>query len=164
MKVLRSQRNRWHRGLWETLWTYKGMLFNPRYGAVGMVALPYFWAFEGLAPLVEALGYVMLPLSFFLHFLFWQFALLFLLLAIMLGMLVSQVSVGIETLLLSRYPRVRDRLILFLAGFLEFFGYRQVLTIERVIAMFQIRKKRGTWGDMSRLGIPAPAMAGVKKA
>src|SRR5262249_16333288 len=61
MKVLRSQRNRWHRGLWETLWRYRGMTFNPRYGAVGMVALPYFWIFEALAPVIEALGYVVLP-------------------------------------------------------------------------------------------------------
>ncbi len=155
MKVLRSQRNRWHRGLWETLWKYRGMVFNPRYGTVGMVALPYFWIFEALAPVVEALGYIVLPISFLAGVLFWQFALLFVFLAVMLGMLVSQVSVGIETLLLSRYPRVRDRVTLFLAGFLEFFGYRQVLTVERVIAMLQIRSKRGTWGAMTRAGIPA---------
>jgi hypothetical protein len=75
-------------------------------------------------------------------------------------MLVSQVSVGIETLLLARYPSIRDRLILLLAGFFEFFGYRQVLTVERVIAMFQIKRKRGTWGTMTRQGIPGPVMAG----
>jgi hypothetical protein len=128
-----------------------------------MIALPYFWIFEGLAPLVEVLGYVMLPLSFFFGFLFWRFAVLFLFLAVMLGMLVSQVSVGIETLLLSRYPRIRDRMTLFLAGFLEFFGYRQVLTVERVIAMFQIRTKRGSWGKMARHGIPGPVLAGGSK-
>lgn len=33
--VLRNQRRRWHRGLWETLWAYRGMLFRPRYGRVG---------------------------------------------------------------------------------------------------------------------------------
>jgi len=155
MKVLRSQRNRWHRGLWETLWRYRGMVGNPRYGNVGMVALPYFWIFEALAPVVEALGYIVLPISFLAGVLFWQFALLFVFLAVMLGMLVSQVSVGIETLLLARYPRVRDRVTLFLAGFLEFFGYRQILTVERVLAMLQIRRKRGTWGAMTRTGIPA---------
>jgi hypothetical protein len=82
----------------------------------------------------------------------------------MMGMLVSQVSVGIETLLLARYPRVRDRVTLFVAGFFEFFGYRQVLTVERVIAMLQIRSKRGTWGTMTRQGIAAPtAMTGAAK-
>jgi len=36
------QRNRWHRGLVETLWHNRGMMGNPRYGLVGMAALPYF--------------------------------------------------------------------------------------------------------------------------
>src|SRR5207249_4559107 len=119
------------RGLWETMWKYRGMTFNPRYGTVGMVAVPYFWIFEAIAPVVEALGYIVLPISFLAGVLFWQFALMFVLLAVMLGMLVSPVSVGIETLLLARYPRVRDRVTLFLAGFLEFFGYRQMLTVSR---------------------------------
>jgi cellulose synthase/poly-beta-1,6-N-acetylglucosamine synthase-like glycosyltransferase len=44
--TLRRQRNRWHRGLWETLWTHKDMLFNPRYRRLGLVAVPYFWIFE----------------------------------------------------------------------------------------------------------------------
>ena len=48
--VLRSQRRRWHRGLWETLWAYRGMLFRRRYGRVGLVALPYYWIFELFAP------------------------------------------------------------------------------------------------------------------
>jgi cellulose synthase/poly-beta-1,6-N-acetylglucosamine synthase-like glycosyltransferase len=38
--TLRRQRNRWHRGLWETLWTHKDMLFNPRYRRLGLVAVP----------------------------------------------------------------------------------------------------------------------------
>ena len=53
-RVLRSQRRRWHRGLWETLWKYRGMLGNPRYGRVGLVALPYYWAFELFAPAARA--------------------------------------------------------------------------------------------------------------
>jgi hypothetical protein len=32
-------------------------------------------------------------------------------------------------------------------------GYRQLLTLERFIATFQIGKERGQWGNMSRLGI-----------
>ena len=58
-RVLRSQRRRWHRGLWETLWKYRGMLGNPRYGKVGLVALPYDWAFELFAPLLEVAGLVL---------------------------------------------------------------------------------------------------------
>jgi len=58
LKTLRRQRNRWHRGLCETLWKHRDMLFNPRYGRLGMVAVPYFWFFEALSPLVEVSGYL----------------------------------------------------------------------------------------------------------
>ena len=44
--MLHRQRSRWHRGLWETLWAYRGMLFRRRYGRVGWVGLPYYWLFE----------------------------------------------------------------------------------------------------------------------
>lgn len=152
MKILRQQRNRWHRGLWETLWTHREMLFNPRYGRLGFLAVPYFLFFEAMGPVVEMLGYVTLVASYFLHILFIQFAVLFILLSLLYGMLLSQVAVGIETLLLARYPRTRDRVILVAAALFEFFGYRQILTFERFIAMFQIRTKRGKWGAMTRTG------------
>ncbi len=44
---------------------------------------------------------------------------------------------GIETMLLARYPRTRDRVILMGAALLEFLGYRQILTVERLVALFQ---------------------------
>ena len=153
MKILRGQRNRWHRGLWETLWTHREMLFNPRYGRLGFLAVPYFFFFEALGPVVELAGYVLLVVSYFLHVLFPEFAVLFLILSILYGMLLSQMAVGIETLLLSRYPRTRDRVILVVAALLEFFGYRQVLTFERFLAMFQVHRKRGQWGTMVRTGM-----------
>ena len=97
----------------------------------------------------------MLGASFFLHILFVPFALLFMALSVLYGMLLSQMAVGIETLLLARYPRLQDRVVLLLAAFLEFFGYRQVLACERFVAMLQVRSKRGTWGVMARTGIPS---------
>lgn len=159
MRSLRGQRNRWHRGLWETLWRHRDMMFNPRYGRVGFVAFPYFVFFEALGPIIEAIGYVVLVLGFFLHFLFLEFALLFIALSVLYGMLLSQMAVGIETLLLSRYPRFRDRIVLVAAALLEFVGYRQILTVERFIATFQINKRRGQWGAMSRAGIGPTAGA-----
>jgi len=35
------------------LWTSKDMLFRPRYGRIGMLALPYLWLFELIAPVIE---------------------------------------------------------------------------------------------------------------
>jgi cellulose synthase/poly-beta-1,6-N-acetylglucosamine synthase-like glycosyltransferase len=152
--TLRRQRNRWHRGLWETLWRYRSMVFNRRYGAVGLLGVPYFWLFEALAPVVEVTGYVVLPISLLLGVANVGFLGLFLLLAVMYGILLSEMAVGIETMLLSRYPRIRDRLALFAASFLEFAGYHQILAVERFVSMFQIRRRRGIWGQMRRAESP----------
>src|SRR5207244_945627 len=57
-RILSRQRERWHRGLIAAMWQYKGMLFNPRYGRVGLIAMPFFAFGEMLAPLVEVVGYV----------------------------------------------------------------------------------------------------------
>jgi cellulose synthase/poly-beta-1,6-N-acetylglucosamine synthase-like glycosyltransferase len=152
MGTLRRQRNRWHRGLLETMWRYRRMTFNPRYGAVGMIGMPYFWLFEAISPVIEVTGYVMLPVVFLLGIVNPGFAGLFLLLAVMYGILLSEMAVGVETMLLSRYPRIRDRLALFAAAFLEFVGYHQILAVERFVANFQIRRRRGIWGQMRRTG------------
>lgn len=155
-KTLRKQRNRWHRGLWEVLWMHRAMLFNPRYGRLGMVAMPYFLFFEALSPVVEVLGYLMLPLAYWLGLLNLEFALLFLLLALGFGVLLSHLAIGIETLLFKRYSSLWERLLLLGMGVLEVLGYRQLLALERFVASFQVWRKRGVWGEMRRKGLESP--------
>ncbi len=152
-RTLRKQRNRWHRGLWEVLLLHRGMLFNPRYGRLGFLAMPYFLLFEALAPVVEVLGYLLLPLLAWLGLVNGSFALLFLLLALGFGIFLSQLGIGMETLLLKRYPRLSDRVLLLVYALLETLGYRQVLAFERFLATFQVIKKRGQWGEMTRKGL-----------
>lgn len=154
LATLKRQRNRWHRGLIETLWKHRDMLFNPRYGRLGMVAVPYFWLFEALAPVIEVLGYAALVLGLAFGVLPSSFALAFVLLAVVYGVLLSQIAMGIETFLLSRYGRIQDRLLLLLTAFLESFGYRQVLVFVAFKATFQVGGKKGEWGAMKRKGIP----------
>lgn len=150
--TLRRQRNRWHRGLWETLWSHRRMLLNPRYGRVGMIGLPYLWLFEGLAPVVEVLGFLSIPAGLVLGRLSWEFVALFFGFAVLFGALLSELAAGIEMLLLVRYPRARDRVVLLVAALLESFGYRQMLSLVRFRATFQVWRKRGQWGEMRRAG------------
>jgi cellulose synthase/poly-beta-1,6-N-acetylglucosamine synthase-like glycosyltransferase len=55
--ILRKQRDRWQRGLIETLERHKDMFFNPRFGRVGFIVFPFFVFFEFLGPLIEFFGY-----------------------------------------------------------------------------------------------------------
>src|SRR5207249_1923992 len=54
-KILGAQRERWHRGLIAAMWTHRRMFLNPRYGAVGLLAMPFFVLGEMLAPVIEVL-------------------------------------------------------------------------------------------------------------
>src|SRR5215213_1058425 len=82
LRVLRRQRDRWHRGLMDTLVRHRKMLLNPRYGTVGLLAMPYFFLFEFLGPVVELLGYIAVPLSLLFGFLDIEFAITFFLAAV----------------------------------------------------------------------------------
>lgn len=60
VRDLIKQRARWQRVLLESVWAYRRMWFNPRYGTVGLVALPYNILFEALSPLMQALSVALL--------------------------------------------------------------------------------------------------------
>ncbi len=152
LKVLARQRNRWQRGLMDSLLWHRRMLFNPKYGAVGMIAFPFFFFIEMLGPIVELSGYVIIPLSYALGILNVQFLFLFLTLAILLGVVFSTGSVVLEQLISRRYLRIGELLKLMLGGILENFGYRQLHTWWRFTGIVDYFRKETTWGKMERKG------------
>jgi cellulose synthase/poly-beta-1,6-N-acetylglucosamine synthase-like glycosyltransferase len=64
LESLRKQRGRWYRGLRESLRYHRAMLWRRKYGRIGWFALPAFWIFEYLGPLVVVGGYVLLMLHY----------------------------------------------------------------------------------------------------
>lgn len=151
-KSLRGQRDRWHRGLWETLWIHRGMLFNPRYGRIGMFALPYAWFVEGFSPVLEVVGYLMIAVMALTGSLELRFAVAFLALAVVYGMLVGLGSAALDLTLPHSPKRLEDRFRLLNAVVTETLWYRPWLAYVRVVAMFRIRSSRGKWGEMTREG------------
>jgi len=59
VRGLAKQRFRWAYGTLQCLWKYRRLTFNPRYGTLGMIALPQVWLFQialtALAPLADLL-------------------------------------------------------------------------------------------------------------
>ena len=151
-QILRRQRNRWHRGLLQSLWIHKRMFLNPKYGVIGMVTLPYFVIFEMLGPFVELTGYVTIPLAWWLGILNFEFLVLFFLLAVLCGVFLSVAAVLLEEISFRRYPGWLDLIKLVVYGVLENFGYRQILSLFKVKAFFDFVRRRRGWGDMKRRG------------
>ncbi len=149
--VLRKQRVRWHRGLIQVIWQYKGMIFNPRHGFVGMVAWPSFIAFEFIAPVLEFTGWILIPISLFTGFLDPGVAVPLILIAILLGTANSMASLFLD----DRFGYYSDgrstlRLLTYTLG--EHLGFRQRSVWWRVRALFWNPKKK-VWGDMQRTGV-----------
>jgi cellulose synthase/poly-beta-1,6-N-acetylglucosamine synthase-like glycosyltransferase len=153
LKVLRSQRRRWHRGLWEVLWKYRGMVLNPRYGRIGMIALPWYWVFELMAPALELAGVILVPLGLALGLVNVRFALLFVLVAYGYAIVVTLAAMAVEELSFHKYPRWRDLGATLLASVAENLGYRQLTAWWRVEGWWAgLRRGTHVWGTMTRQG------------
>ncbi len=155
LRVLGRQRDRWQRGLTEVLTRHRRMLFNPRYGRVGLLAYPYFFVLEMLGPAVEVAGYAAFLLLVALGHASLRYSLAFLAVAVLLGITISLAAVGLEELSFRRYPRLRDLLQLFWLGVVENVGYRQLSSYWRVHGMFSALRRKKGWGAMTRRGFAA---------
>jgi cellulose synthase/poly-beta-1,6-N-acetylglucosamine synthase-like glycosyltransferase len=156
LRVLSRQRRRWHRGLGETLWRHRRLIGNPRYRMLGVGALPYFLVFEFLGPVVELLGPPLVILWFALGVLSVPFLLAFVVVAFLLGFLISVAALALEEFSFRRHPRNREILRLLWLAALENLGYRQLLAFWRFLAFVDLARRRGGWGAMERRGFARP--------
>jgi cellulose synthase/poly-beta-1,6-N-acetylglucosamine synthase-like glycosyltransferase len=159
MTILARQRERWHRGLIAAMWEYKTMLFNPRYGRIGFLAMPFYAFGEMLAPVVEVLGYLVTVLGLAFGMVNVSFALLFILVAWGYGMLLSIWAVVLEEVSFRRYRRFGDLIRLLLFAAFENFGYRQCTVWWRLKAFATVWRRKHVWGDMARKGFGSSSVA-----
>jgi len=150
IKDLRWQRRRWQIGLMDSLFRYKGLFLNPKYGIIGILGVPYFWIFEMLGPVIETLGYIFIPLSYVLGLLNTSFFILFLVSSILYGILLSIGAILLEEYTFSKYPSIKQLLRLSLYAVLENFGYKQMTTLFKIDAIIRFKKFRNSWDKIKR--------------
>jgi cellulose synthase/poly-beta-1,6-N-acetylglucosamine synthase-like glycosyltransferase len=141
-----GQRDRWQRGLLQSLWKHRRMFLNPRYGTVGLVAMPYYALFEAVGPVIEIGGYLLLAGLALTGQLDLTFALLFFALAVGYGLLLSVAALNLDDLLFKRYGRTRDLALMLLGSLLEFLGYRQALAAVRAAGFLTVFLRGQSWG------------------
>lgn len=152
LKVLSRQRNRWQRGLADTLWRHKKMIANPKFGKVGMLAMPFFVLFELLGPIIEILGIIVVILSYIFGYINTYFMILFLIASVLLGIIMSVSAVLCEELTYRKYTRLRDLTKLIAFAFIENFGFRQLHAWWRFKGIIDFMKGNKDWGTMTRKG------------
>lgn len=144
-KWIGKQRARWHQGLFEVLWKYKTMIFNPRYRLTGLVAIPYMWLGELLEPIVEILGYGLIILG--LIFGVFGFERIFLLILISWGYaaIFTVISVTLEITTFRRYNKVSQIAKMVMYAFVENIGFRQISLWWRMKGFFRYFLRKKDW-------------------
>jgi len=152
LRSLARQRARWQTGLLDVLWPNRDMLFRPRYGRVGCLALPYLWLFELLAPVIEGAGFATVLLAAAFGALSWTFSLQFVAFGYGFATVISIGSVLQEELTYKRYDDWQDVVRLVSYCFLEHFPYRQLHMIWRLQGFWQYFRGDMAWRPLKRRG------------
>lgn len=146
---LKNQRIRWHRGLVDSIVKNKEILLNPKYGKVGMLAVPYFVFIEMVGPIVEMIGYIIIALALYFKLLSSTFLYIFLM-AYMFGIFFSFAAIGFEQISYKRYKGIKEILLLFFYSLFEQFFYRQLTVWWRVKSYLNFKKGSKQWGSIKR--------------
>ncbi len=151
LRILRNQRDRWQRGLIDTMFFHIRLLLNPRHGAMGLIGFPYYFFFELLGPWIEVQGLLFLILGLATRTLALSTAGIVFAATVPLG-----VAVSLSSLLLAEYHQryfgTGDRVRLLLLAVLENFGYRQYASVLRLRGYISALMRRTGWGTMVRSG------------
>ncbi len=170
--VLR-QRNRWHRGLGESLWIHRAMAFDPRYGRIGLFAIPYYLLFEFLAPIMKVGALGLIGLLIALKLVHGPFVLTLILVSLLVyGLATAILTTTIETRFRKfspenvqalRYHGLKDWLLLIWASlFVEpVFGTLRLVGQLWGVWDFLIGKR--SWYKYERLGVTELKTSGREK-
>ncbi|MBT0667938.1 glycosyltransferase family 2 protein [Novosphingobium profundi] len=149
---LRNQRMRWQQGALETLVRHRAMLGNPRYGRIGLLALPLLVLEDVVGPPAELLGYLIFPIGFALGILDATTALAFLSLTFVFGTAISVATLALEEHQLRRTPTAADLMRVALAAVFENFGYRQANLVFRLRGIVRFFRGETAWAAVPRRG------------
>ena len=150
--TLSRQRRRWQRGLWEGVRRHCRMIGNPRYGVIGLVAMPYFLIFEFLSPVFALTGLLITVVWWILGGLSTFYFIAFLLVSIGLGLLLTTAALALEEFNYHRYHRRRDVARLLAYAVFENLGYHQLHDVWRAIGYLDIARGKTGWGAQPRRG------------
>jgi cellulose synthase/poly-beta-1,6-N-acetylglucosamine synthase-like glycosyltransferase len=153
LKVYGRQRSRWARGLAQLMFAHRKLLFNPRYGRLGMIVMPYNLVFELLAPVVEALGIIYYIVIIILGAINWEYAWVLLVFVYSYAVMISTLSILWDQLTYHTYKTWREIIIICATAFFEMLAYHPLIVFFSIKGYFNfIANRKHIWGNMQRQG------------
>jgi len=153
MKVFSRQRTRWGRGLIQIMTLHKKIIFNPRYGKLGLIVFPYNLFFEFLAPIIELTGILYYIYILATGQINWQYALILLLFVYLYSVMITTFAILWDQITYRYYKTWGEVMGLAMMAFLEPLIYHPFIVFFALRGYFYfITGRKHVWGNMQRQG------------
>ncbi|SFC34176.1 hypothetical protein SAMN04487907_103400 [Zunongwangia mangrovi] len=152
-EILKRQRNRWTRGTAETLLLHKKMIFNPKYGVLGLLSTPFWLFFEWMAPIIEFSGTIFFIFLLWNGLISWKFFFTFLFVVYAFAVLFSITALFFEEYSFQQYKKPKYIFKLIGTAFLEPIVYHPFVMWAAVRGNWDLIIGKKSWGEMTRTGL-----------
>lgn len=153
IKDLMKQRKRWNKGLLQGMSKYKELFINPKYGLISFISFLYFLVYELFSPFIEFFGIFTTILAYFLNLLNVRFMLMFFLIYILFGGILSLCTflsrLHVENVKLS----LRDIIKAVILCVFEITVLRFIVLIARLSSFIGYKKNKKEWDRAERIKI-----------
>lgn len=153
VKILRRQRIRWARGLIQLMSQHRRLLFNPFYGRLGLIVMPYNFLFELIAPVIEAVGIIYYIIMIITGNINTPYAILLLVFVYIYSVMITTLAILWDQITYKTYKSWRETFSLCLMPFFEMLIYHPLVMLFSLRGYFNfITGQKHSWGNMQRQG------------
>lgn len=142
LKKYWKQRYIWQYYSLHSLMIHRKMLFNPKYGIVGLFTFPFFLFIEVLGAIVEFLAYLSILMSWLLGIIDYNWTVLFFVICLGFSVFLTMATTLINYITFNEYKKLRDLIWILSFSVIEIFGFRQFNVTCRVYATVCFFKDR----------------------
>jgi cellulose synthase/poly-beta-1,6-N-acetylglucosamine synthase-like glycosyltransferase len=153
LKNLKSQRDRWSRGLTETMWKNKDLFMNPKYGVLGLFSYPYYLFFEWFTPFLEIFGFIFLHVTIITGNMDWHILITLFFLYWASGLFLNGLTIYAEAKTGGHYKNKKSLYKLIFIVIIEPLFYHWVNSAMYVWGNIRLLFGARGWGSMDRTGI-----------
>jgi len=165
LKVFGRQRTRWGRGIAQIMSIHRKVIFNPRYGRLGLIVFPYNFLFELCAPVIEFTGilfYIYLILTGQIN---WPFAIILLVFVYTYSVMITTLALLWDQITFKYYKTWGETIGLCLMAFIEPFVYHPLIMFFAIKGYFYfVTGRKHVWGNMQRQGFGGQKRKSAVKA
>ncbi|WP_293302425.1 glycosyltransferase [Pedobacter sp. UBA4863] len=154
LSILARQRIRWATGLAQIFVVHRKILFNPRYGRLGLVVFPFMFLYEFLAPIIEIVGLAWFILLVLKGDVNWNAALYIFLYSYSFAITIGTLVILYDNFIQRQYKTLYETFKLWILIFVESFIYHPLLAFFSLKGYFNYFASREVkWGTMTRQGL-----------